>query len=220
LGVAAVFLESFIKSFIFNSNMVAQKSNKSHFEKEYAKTKGSYWTLKPGKRLIYFESLLKRNSKILDLGCGTGRVALYLASKGHKVTAMDIAETGIAKLDDYSKKSNLKINSFVGDLADYKITEKYDAICALFSIHFLSKKKVYDLVKNMQEQTKKNGYNWIGVFRKGKGNKNKYQFCNGEISNMYPDWHIVSYEEYSKSEKHGDGPIHSHEISNLIAQKK
>ncbi len=200
--------------------MVKPKSTKSHFEKEYAKTKGSYWTLKPGKRLIYFESLLKRNSKILDLGCGTGRVALYLASKGHKVTAMDIAETGIAKLDDYAKKSNLKINSFVKDLKDYKITTKYDAICGLFSIHFLEKKKVYDLVKNMKEKTKNNGHNWIGVFRKGKGNKNKYQFDNEELSNLYSDWHTVSYEEYSKSEKHGDGPTHTHEISNLIAQKK
>ncbi len=199
--------------------MNLEKKIKPYFEKEYAKTKGSYWTLKPGERLIYFEKLLKRKSKVLDLGCGTGRLALYLSSKGHKVTAMDIAETGISKLNKYAKKSKLSINTFVGDLEDYKITEDYDVICALFSIHFLPKMKVYKLIKNMQEKTRKNGYNFVGVFRKGRGNNNKYQFSNGELSSMYSDWKIINYKEFSKSERHGKGPIHSHEISNLISQK-
>jgi len=41
---------------------------------------------------------LFRNKKylhILDLGCGTGRNAFYLAHNGFKVTACDISETGI-----------------------------------------------------------------------------------------------------------------------------
>ncbi|MBT4257569.1 methyltransferase domain-containing protein [archaeon] len=200
---------------------VKQKLDQPYFEKEYSKTKGSYWGLKPGKRLIYFEKLLKRNSKILDLGCGTGRAALYLAKKGHKVTAIDISETGIEKLNEYAKKEKLKINSFVGDFNNYKIDGSYDAVVALFSIHFLQEKKVFNLIKNIKQKTKKNGFNFIGVFRKSKGNKNNYQFGNGELSTMYSDWEIISYKEFSKEEKHGkNGKLHSHAISSLISQKK
>jgi tellurite methyltransferase len=200
--------------------MKKPNSGSSHFEREYTITKGSYWGLKPGKRLVYFEGLLKRKSKILDLGCGTGRVALYLSKKGHNVTAMDISETGIAKLENYAKKENLKIKTLVADLGHYKIKEEYEAIVAAFSIHFLPKRKVYTLIKNMKDKTKKNGYNFIGVFRKGKGNTNKYIFDNGELSKMYSDWKITSYKEFSREEKHGKyGKLHSHEISSLISQK-
>ena len=164
---------------------------------------------------------MKRNSKILDLGCGTGRAALYLASKGHRVTAMDIAETGIEKLNNYAKAANLKIQTFVGDMGKYKIKEDYDAIISLFALHFLPKRKVYRLVKNMQEKTKKGGYNFIGIFRKGEGNHNRYQFENGELSSMYHDWRIDRYSEFSKEEKHGkNGKLHTHAISSLIAMKK
>lgn len=201
--------------------MGKSKSGKYHFEEEYTKTKGTYWGLKPSKRLIYLETLLKRNSKILDLGCGTGKAALYLAKKGHKVTAMDISETGVSKLNDYAKKLKLKIKTFVADLESYKINKEYDVIIASFSIHFLPKRKVYRLVKNMKNKTKKNGYNFIGVFRKSEGNKNKYRFENGELSKMYSDWEIISYKEFSKEEKHGkNGKLHVHAISNLISQKK
>jgi len=197
-----------------------QKSGKFRFENEYARNKGTYWNFKPSERLIYFEKLLKRKSKVLDLGCGTGRVALYLSKKGHIITAMDISETGISKLESYAKKENLKIKTLVADLDIYRIKEKYDAIVAAFSIHFLSKSKVYRLIKNIKDKTKKNGYNFIGVFRKGKGNTNRYKFDNGELSKMYSDWKIISYKEFSKEEKHGkNGKLHSHEISNLISQK-
>jgi len=201
--------------------MKKAKTGKFYFENEYSKTKGAYWRSKPGKRLIYFENLLKRNSKILDLGCGTGGATLYLAKRGHKVTAIDISETGVSKLNHYAKKQKLKIKTLVSDMEDYKIKEKYDAIIALFSIHFLPKNKAYRLIKNMKNKTKQNGFNFIGVFRKGKENKNKYKFDNGELSKIYSDWKITSYKEFSKDEKHGiNGKLHTHDISSLISQNK
>lgn len=41
----------------------------------------------------YFE--VAKYNHVLDLGCGTGRNTIYLASRGFKVTACDISKTGI-----------------------------------------------------------------------------------------------------------------------------
>ena len=48
------------------------------------------------------------------------------------------------------RKEKLQIKTLVADLEDYKIMDNYDVICALFSIHFLSKNKVYGLIRNMK----------------------------------------------------------------------
>ena len=76
----------------------------------------------------------------------------------------------------------------------------------------------------MKDNTKKGGYNFIGVFRRWKdSNKGKfkiYGFENGELSKAYSDWEVISYKESLKEEKHGkNGKWHIHRMANLIAKK-
>jgi tellurite methyltransferase len=54
--------------------------------------------------------------RALDLACGTGRNALYLAEHGWSVTAIDGAPTGIAILREYAAERGLNMITEIGDL--------------------------------------------------------------------------------------------------------
>lgn len=53
--------------------------------------------------------------EILDVGTGTGVVALLLAELGHRVTGVDIAEQMVQKAREKAKKLNLAVEFRVGD---------------------------------------------------------------------------------------------------------
>jgi SAM-dependent methyltransferase len=68
----------------------------------------------------------------LDLACGTGRNALYLAEKGYEVTAIDISPRAIELAEQTARGKKLKINWIVADLDDYAIQGLYDLIVISF----------------------------------------------------------------------------------------
>lgn len=84
------------------------------------------------KCIIDFAKVLKPNSKILDIGCGTGYpIASYLSQQGFIVTGIDISEEMIKK----AQNLNLPNATFlVEDILNFKSKEKYDAVIAFDSI--------------------------------------------------------------------------------------
>lgn len=55
----------------------------------------------------FFEKYKKSRANILDLGCGQGRDALFIARMGHRVAGVDISKTGIRQMLDEAKKEIL-----------------------------------------------------------------------------------------------------------------
>lgn len=56
--------------------------------------------------------LLKKTSSILDIGCGSGTISLYLASKGFKVKGIDISHKAIRACKDSAQALRLKNVTF------------------------------------------------------------------------------------------------------------
>lgn len=73
---------------------------------------------------FFLDLAARSGSRILDLGCGTGRLAIPLCEAGKQVTGLDFTP---AMLDHARRKSaGLPIRWVAGDFRDFDLGERYD----------------------------------------------------------------------------------------------
>lgn len=74
-------------------------------------------------------------STILDLGCGKGRHALHIASKGNQVFGLDLSPNSIEYAQQLSGSLQLKnyARFEVGDMRNFNIQAKFDFVFNLFT---------------------------------------------------------------------------------------
>jgi len=66
--------------------------------------------------------------RALDLACGEGRNAIFLAQKGFQVTAVDISPRGVEKGASRAAELGVDVDFVQADLQDYRLEESYDLI--------------------------------------------------------------------------------------------
>lgn len=71
--------------------------------------------------------------EVLCLAEGEGRNAVYLASLGFRVTAVDQSPVGLAKAERLAAEKGVEIETICADLADFPLGEaRWDAIVSIF----------------------------------------------------------------------------------------
>lgn len=86
----------------------------------------------------YIEKYLKPNSRILEIGAGTGRYSIALAEKGYTVDAVELVPHNIEILKK-KVKSNHKINIYEGDACELNFLDDntYDMVLLLGPMYHL-----------------------------------------------------------------------------------
>jgi SAM-dependent methyltransferase len=67
---------------------------------------------------------------ILDLGCGTGRVAIELARHGHRVHGLDLDPELVAALNERGEAHGLPARATVGDGREFDLSEQFAMVLA------------------------------------------------------------------------------------------
>jgi hypothetical protein len=108
-----------------------------------------FYGTKPNKFLASKIELFDNHKKLLCLGEGEGRNAIFFAQNGFEVSAIDASDVGLAKLDSRSKEEKLDIKVFCMDLNHWKADEKYDVIVASY-LHMYKneREKLFEKIEN------------------------------------------------------------------------
>ncbi|HEY5977127.1 MAG TPA: class I SAM-dependent methyltransferase [Solirubrobacterales bacterium] len=67
---------------------------------------------------------------LLDLGCGTGRVALHLARRGHDVHGLDVDLELVEALRRRSQEAGLSVETTAADARDFKLDREFATVLA------------------------------------------------------------------------------------------
>lgn len=97
----------------------------------------------------FFENHTGSSSDVLDIGCGQGRDALFVARLGHRVTAIDLSPTGINELIIDAAAENLAITGIVADVRHYDYSGKFDVIVIDRTLHMLSEIERLDALRKL-----------------------------------------------------------------------
>jgi SAM-dependent methyltransferase len=73
------------------------------------------------------------HGKLLSLGEGEGRNAVYLAGLGHEVTAVDASAVGLEKARRLAAERGVRLTTLTADLRDFEIQpESWDTVISIF----------------------------------------------------------------------------------------
>ena len=149
--------------------------------------------------------------KALDLACGTGRNAIWLAQKGWDVTAVDGARAAVEVLEQRACKLNLNVKTIVADLqkGEYTITPSHWDLITI--CYYLQR----DLIEPAKNGTRPGGILLMIVHTtEGDEQPTESRLRPGELAHYFTDWEILhSYEGKP------DDPAHRRSVAEIVARR-
>ena len=176
--------------------------------------RGRYSAGEPHRLLISLVEKLAPG-RALDLACGAGRHAVFLAEKGFLVTAVDNSATGIKIAKERAAEKGVRIDFPIADLeaGEFIIEENaFDLIC---DFYYLQR----DLFAAMKAGVRTGGVIVAAIHIYGAGEpQGRFALREGELKEYFKDFEILHYHETLATDT-GAGE-HRRRTAEIVARKQ
>lgn len=158
-------------------------------------------------------------SRALDLACGAGRHALFLAGHGFEVTAVDASRVGVELALARARERDLSVVARVADLerGEFIIEEAaYDLVC---DFYYLQR----DLFPRMRAGLRPDGLlvaaiHMVDESPRAKPMRDDFLLRPGELREAFDELEILHYRETTGHDD--DAGEHTRRSAELIARRK
>lgn len=162
---------------------------------------------RPQPVFITLESSGKIQGTILDVGCGTGENALFLASKGYAVWGIDLVPEAIRQAKQKALKRRIEVTFKVFDALQLKkLDVRFDTVIDSGLFHVFTDKERVQFVKELRSVLKSGGNYFMLCFSdrepEGWGPRRVSQ---EEIRSSFKDgWKVNAIDETYFENEFGD----------------
>lgn len=179
--------------------------------------RGEHATVEPSRLLMRAVAQLAPG-RALDVACGAGRHALYLAAHGWRVTAVDASRVGVELMQSRARERGLSIDARVADLEGdgFEIeAESYDLIS---DFYYLQR----DLFARLRAGVRTGGTLVAAIHMVDESPDIKpmnpdFLLEPGELREFFSDWEIEHYHETPTHDM--DAGDHTRRTAEIIARK-
>ena len=170
----------------------------------------------------------------LDLGCGDGRIALFLANAGYHVTGVDVSQVGLDRLERKATNRGLdhRLELVQADIRTLSFSPvAYDIVIAVTVLDHIPKEDLAPTFEKITLSIKPGGILFAKVHNvDDPGNADsedaselrtaiKHYFLKGELRDLADgEYEILTYSDTTEKDN-SHGKPHRHAFSTLLGRR-
>ncbi len=167
----------------------------------------------------------------MDIGCGYGRNALYLARLGFRVDALDVAPEAIRRLREVAGREGLAVHATVADARRWRpAVRRYDIVLAVTVLSLLAEGDLAALCGRMAKAVTSGGLLLVEDFASDDPGRQagrqasefaplvRHYFAPGELARLFPGLEVAACDQIKVTDR-THGTLHRHSLLRFAARK-
>lgn len=154
--------------------------------------------------------------RLVDLGAGEGRDAVFFAEYGFDVHAVDISPAGLEKANRLAAENGVSVTTIQADLNDFELTDPMDVVFSSGALQFIHPEVRPRQFEHFKTMTKPGGLHAMFAFvdhpdvpQAPDHTEDQYLFERDELQRYYAGWETLVSEEIIFEDDSGGVP-HEH----------
>lgn len=187
-----------------------------------------YWGREPSRlaqRTVDYLPTDPSGLRLVDIGAGEGRDAVFFAERGFEVTAIDVSPAGLEKARRLADERGVELTTRQADANEFELPESMDVVFSTGAVQFIRPDVRQRQFERFRRRTTPGGVHAVFAFVDHPDippapdtTDDQYPFERTELQAYYEDWETLHTAEVIFDDDSGGIP-HRHAARIHVARK-